>query len=112
MNQLTIDDAIAAGHDCAARALEKAQRADSAFADRAKAFILEHLKNFGPTSGEDLTQACKDAGIVPANDDRAFGGIFFSLSHPKNSRIRCLRSDLPRRFGHGTSGGRLWGLVQ
>lgn len=112
MNQLTIDDAIAAGHDCAARALDKAQRADNTFAERAKAFMLEHLKNFGDTSGEDLTDACKAAGIRPQNDDRAFGGVFLSLSNPSAPRIRCIRSDLPRKYGHGTSGGRLWGLVQ
>lgn len=109
--QLSIFDAIAVGQQAATACLDKAQRADPSFADRAKAVIMVHLATHGPTSGEDLTSACKTAGIVPINDDRAFGGVFLGLSNPKNPQIVCLRSDLPRKHGHGTSGGKLWALV-
>lgn len=109
--QLSIFDAIAQGQEAAGRCLDKAVRAAPDFAERAKAQILSHLATHGPASGEELTNACKQAGIAPLNDDRAFGGVFLGLSNPRNPQIVCLRSDLPRKFGHGTSGGRLWALV-
>jgi len=90
--------------------LSKAQRATPDFLARAKAVVLAHLGRHGPTSGEDLTDACKAAGLRP-HDDRAFGGVFMSLSKRSMPMIVCLRADLVRRHGHGTSGGRLWGLV-
>ena len=113
MNQLTIDHAIAreAGRDAAMRSLDKAQRADNTFADRAKSAILKRLED-GPCSGEVLTELCKANGIRPVKDDRAFGGVFMSLANEKNPQIRCIRSDLPRMRGHGTSGGKLWALVR
>lgn len=113
MNQLTIDHAIAksAGQTAAMNSLDKAQRADNTFADRAKAAILKRLQE-GPCSGEVLVEHCKAQGIRPVKDDRAFGGIFMSLANEKKPQIRCIRSDLPRARGHGTSGGRLWGLVK
>lgn len=110
--QQTLDFARAQGEQRAAECLEHADALTPTFSERAKAFIIKHLADHGPASGEDLTAACKAAGIYPKNDDRAFGGVFLALSNEKNPRIRCLRSDLPRKFGHGTSGGRLWGLVQ
>lgn len=108
--QLSIFDAIAAGQEAAGRCLDRAVRSDPSFADRAKVAILAHLATHGPTSGEDLTEACKKSGIVPS-DDRAFGGVFLGLINPRNPQITCLRSDLPRKHGHGTSGGKLWALV-
>lgn len=113
MNQLTIEHAIArtAGLEAAARSLDKAQRADSTFADRAKAAVLKHLEQ-GPCSGEVLTDICKAQGIRPVKDDRSFGGVFLSLSTGNNPQIRCIRSDLPRKRGHGTTGGKLWALVK
>jgi len=110
--QLDIDFAAAhaEGERLAALCLAKAE--DCGF-DRkaAKSFLLGHLTANGPTSGEDLTDAAKAAGHVPP-DDRAFGGLFLSLSSGKAPQIQCLRSDLPRRRGHGTSGGKLWARVR
>lgn len=113
MNQLTLDHAIAknAGRDAAMRSLDRAQRADSTFVVRAKEAILKRLQD-GPCSGEVLTELCKAQGIRPVKDDRAFGGVFLSLSSEKNPQIRCIRSDLPRARGHGTSGGKLWAIVK
>lgn len=110
--QTVLDFAKGMGHLRATECLEHAIELAPTFAERAKVFIVKHLAEKGPTSGEDLTDACKAAGIVPGNDDRAFGGVFLSLSNPNNPRIRCLRSDLPRKYGHGSSGGRLWAIVQ
>lgn len=113
MNQLTIEHAMAreAGREAAMHSLDKAQRANPEFADRARKAILKHLEG-GPCSGEVLTEICKAQGIRPIKDDRAFGGVFMSLSNDKHPQIRCIRSDLPRARGHGTSGGKLWGLVK
>ncbi|MBN9410853.1 MAG: hypothetical protein J0H69_17045 [Burkholderiales bacterium] len=78
------------------------------FAEVAKTAILRHLRDNGATAGEDLVEVARAHG-AHAKDDRAFGGIFHSLS--RKNLIRCLRSDLPRKRGHGTSGGKLWALV-
>lgn len=114
MNQLTMDFTAAreAGLNAATRSLDKAHRANPEFGDRARAAIVAHLAAHGPCSGEVLTNICKEQGICPPKDDRAFGGVFLSLSAGKEPRIRCIRSDLPRARGHGTSGGKLWGLIQ
>lgn len=109
MQQLTIDDAIAAG-DCGMhRAIEAAERRDPRFRDRAQQAFIAHLQSapMRQASGEDLVDAALAAGAVPS-DARAFGGVFLSLSH--RGVIACIRSDLPRKRGHGTSGGRLWEL--
>lgn len=88
--------------------LEKAEKHSPGFAETAKQAILAHLKAVGQASGEDLVDIAIARGAV-APDARAFGGVFRSLRESK--QIVCLRSDLPRKRGHGTSGGRLWGLV-
>lgn len=113
MNQLTIEHAMAkeAGREAAMHSLDKAQRANPEFTDRARKAILKHLEQ-GPCSGEVLTDICKAQGIRPVKDDRAFGGVFMSLANEKNPQIRCIRSDLPRARGHGTSGGKLWTLCK
>ena len=86
-----------------------ASRAERTGWDRAGAeqCILRLLKT-GPMSGEDLVEACEAHGYR-GHDARCFGAVFGSLSRRK--AIVCLRADLPRRNGHGTSGGRLWGLT-
>ena len=87
----------------------KATRADPGFSDRAKDVILRHLRAVGQASGEELVELCKSYGIVPVNGDRAFGSVFGSLS--KRKQIKFLRADLPRKHGHGTTGGKLWGIA-
>ena len=110
--QLTLESAIAAGQHGMAISLESAERRDPSFRPKAENAILRHLAHAPgfQASGEELVLICKALGIVPANGDRAFGAVFRALS--TSNRIRCLRSDLPRSRGHGTSGGKLWGLVQ
>ena len=73
----------------------------------ARKFIVDYLREHGPTSGEDITNACKEAGIVPPKDDRAFGGAFLSLS---KRRIIVKDGTCIRKKGHLTSGGILWAL--
>ena len=76
------------------------------FADAASNFAIRYLEQNGDSPGEDITDACKIAGIVP-HDDRAFGPVYMSLS--RRGVIEC-KGMVPRRKGHGTSGGKVWGL--
>jgi uncharacterized protein YbjT (DUF2867 family) len=89
--------------------LQAAERHDPSFADRAKTAMLAHLRAVGQASGEDLVDVAIAHGCR-APDARAFGGVFQSLS--RQNVIRCIRSDLPRKRGHGTSGGKLWELAE
>lgn len=109
MVQLTITDAIAAGEIGMQRSAEAAERRDPDFRTKATHAMLAHLRAapLRRAAGEDLVDAALAAGAVPP-DARAFGGIFLALS--RRNVIRCLRSDLPRKRGHGTTGGKLWEL--
>lgn len=107
--QLSLDVAIEAGQAGMAQALDSAERRDPLFKEKAEAAIVAclHACKQRRASSEDLVDAARAAGLNPG-DGRAFGPIFQSMA--KRGVIRCLRSDLPRRHGHGTSGGRLWTL--
>jgi hypothetical protein len=87
--------------------LEKAEKADPQFKDKAREAILAHLKAVGQASGEDLVDIAIAHGAIPP-DARAFGGVFQALA--RKGLIRCVGFTL-RRKGHGTAGGRVWGLV-
>jgi len=84
----------------------RVDREAPAFRDRAQALVLEHLRTHGPTSGEDLTDAAKRAGLVPP-DDRAFGPVYAALS--RRGAIVAV-GVVRRRRGHGTRGATVWGL--
>lgn len=107
--QLSIDftAARAEGERMAGLALEAAEERgfDSAGASR---FIHGWLVRHGATSGEELVKQAKLHGYR-GKDDRCFGGVFLGLQN--RNLIRCIRSDLPRARGHGTSGGKLWQAI-
>lgn len=109
-HQLTLEDALAAGDGAMQACTDKAVALGFS-TDAAKSFVLNWLAEYGPTPGEDMVEAAGKTGRrdLAAHDMRAWGGVFASLS---GRRIECLRSDLPRRRGHGTSGGKLWSLLQ
>ena len=95
--------------DDTAALLERIERcAGIAFRDAAEARILSLLAQ-GPATGEVLTTACRDAGIVPpaGMDDRAFGPVYRRLA--QSGRI-CQVGTANRAKGHGTGGARVWGL--
>lgn len=87
-------------------ALNTAQRLVGFNAIAVERFFIDYLSKHGQASGEDLTDAAKNAGYVP-HDDRAFGPIFASLAR---SRIIRVLDFAERRKGHGTSGARVWAL--
>ena len=78
------------------------------FGRKSREFILQHLKDNGPASGEALVIAAKNAGIVPVKDDRSFGGSFLSLS--RRGLIKKV-GEVKRSRGHATAGGIVWGLT-
>jgi|GEM_PF-4280513 len=97
-------------HDDTAELLARiARRAGAAFRDAAEARIVSLLAE-GPATGEHLTTACREAGIVPPGgmDDRAFGPVYRRLA--TSGRIRQVGM-ATRVKGHGSAGARLWALV-
>jgi hypothetical protein len=86
-----------------------ARRAGEAFREAAAACMVNRLAHGEALTGEQLTDACKEAGIRPPAhmDDRAFGPVFLVLS--KSRRIVQVGT-ATRTKGHGTSGARLWRL--
>lgn len=79
------------------------------FSKVAREAILRHLLASESASGEELVVIAKAHG-ANCRDDRSFGGVFNGLV--RANLIRCIRSDLPRKRGHGTSGGRLYVAVR
>jgi hypothetical protein len=104
MTQTTLDQAIAE-RDALVEQVEK--NAGEEFRKKAQWFVMVYLQHHGDTPGETITDACKQAGIVPS-DDRHFGAVFISLS--KRGIIHKVGTCL-RRKGHATSGGNIWGLT-
>jgi hypothetical protein len=106
MSKTTLFDWEAARDQAMAQVEENANEVVKDFSARAAEFILRYLANNGATSGEDLTDACKAAGIRP-HDDRAFGPVYFRLSrtHQIEKAGTCIR-----KRGHGTNGGTIWKL--
>lgn len=106
MQQLTIEDAIRQGETGMRRAESSADRRVPDFTKHVCAYFLALLATRGPLSGEDLTDAARAAGYCPA-DDRAFGAAF-RLLLTSGARITGYA---PRRKGHGSSGGKVYGLA-
>jgi hypothetical protein len=102
----TLPVARAIGEAAMRCAIDRADRDEPGFSERAKAFVIQYLTERGTASGEDITDACKAAGIVPA-DDRAFGPVYSTLR--RRSAI-AFAGFCARRKGHGTAGGCLWRL--
>lgn len=91
--------------DARDRAIESLRRnAGSEFIQAAAAYALELLRTRGPLTGEQITDGCKAAGIVP-HDDKAFGPVIGQLVR----RNQIERAGFAQREkGHGTSGGNVW----
>lgn len=110
MSQLAInfDAAREAGEQAATACTEKALRADPDFTAKASSAILAHLSVVKEASGEVLTDIAIAHGARP-HDQRAFGGVFASLSRKNLIRTVgfCMRSK-----GHGTAGGRIWAICK
>ena len=95
------------GEHMGALCLKKAVRVSDFDSLGAAKFIEGHLRRFGPTSGEDCTDAAVAHGYH-CPDRRAFGPVYARLVREK--RIRCV-GFCERKYGHGTAGGRIWEAV-
>lgn len=93
--------------DAMQRVAQKAEDHRPSFSQDAETCALNYLRANGPTPGEQLTIACKNAGIVPHND-RAFGPVYARMA--KRGLIVKV-GECKRMRGHGTSGGNVWGLA-
>lgn len=107
-----LEAARAAGREAGEACAEKAHSVAGFNTTAAAKFMHSWVVRFGPTSGEQLVKAAREHGHKP-HDDRAFGTVFLMLQRGVDGkRLKVLRSDLPRTRGHGTSGGKLWGMVR
>ncbi len=73
----------------------------------AQLFVLDYLKSCGSSTAENITEEAREFGLA-AHDQRAWGSVFYTLH--KHKMIKILRADMPRRFGHNTTGAKLWAL--
>jgi len=110
MRQATLDLAVAsaAGERAAEACLAKAERAADFDTQKARSWIVDWLTKHGPTTGEDLVDGLKIAGIC-GHDDRCTGGVFKALA--RANKI-AKYGTAPRRKGHGTAGATVWRIVR
>jgi hypothetical protein len=92
-----------AGEQCAA----KAEGITGFSQESARHWILAHLEQHGPTSGEDMVDGMVIAGLVP-QDMRAFGPVFAALAREDEIAHYGFTA---RRKGHGTAGAIIWRRV-
>lgn len=106
MPQLSLDFARAAGERAMLAAESNAERREPRFSERVAAYMYSVLVARGPQRGEALTDACVAAGFDVA-ETRAYGAAFRLLVQRLGARVvgHC-----PRRKGHGSSGGKVYGL--
>lgn len=105
--QLTLEHAQAAGAQGMALSLDAAQRKDPDFGVKAEAAMVAFLaaKPNRRAHGEDITEAvCKAIGC----HGRQLGAIYKRLI---GTRLQVTRSDLPRRHGHASVGGKEYELI-
>lgn len=85
-----------------------AANAGGDFAERARAFVLEYLRGREAT-GEDVTDAGTEAGIVAPNGPKAWGPVIQSLS--RAGLIVKAGFGGPRRKGHASGVCIMWRKV-
>lgn len=92
----------------AVKAISEAVKVE--FPMKARNFILIYLQRHDRTSGEDLTDAMVEAGIVPpGGDGRSFGPIFQAMSKKKLIEVYGVGY---RRKGNHTLGAAIWRLTK
>lgn len=92
------------GDEAAQACAEKQESATPGFGERAYQFIVAHVRDHGPISGELVTNAAKLAGIRP-KDDRSFGAVYAKAI--REGAIRVIGTTA-RIKGHGTGGARVY----
>mgnify|MGYP000013337932 CR=1 FL=1 len=106
-NQLDIFNAIAEGNEAMTACVNKAQRIDPGFIEKAEKAILTHLHIVGEAKGEELTDIAKASGAIP-HSDKAFGAVFKGLAF---RHLIQKTGYAPRARGHGAPGP-VWAVVR
>lgn len=102
----TLQHARDAGERGMRRAESRARRElGAAFTARLAAYFYALLVARGPMSGEDLSDAGRDAGLL-TGDGRSAGAAFKRLLRIGAELVPGV--DVPRRKGHGSAGGRMY----
>jgi hypothetical protein len=96
------------GAEAAEACLDKACEVAAFDADGAAKFIHEWVVRHGDTRGETLVDEAVKQGFRP-HDSRAFGPVISALI--RSGQIRCV-GYCERTKGHGTAGGRIYGVVR
>ncbi len=86
-----------------------AANAGPCFLSQALRFVPDYLRKRGEASGEEITDACKAAGIVPENTDRAFGVVYKTLLKDK---LIFRAGFCMRKKGRGTAGGSVYRVTK
>ena len=108
--QLRLDWSRAAGDLGMRRAERRAERETSpGFSDRLASYFYAVRVARAPQTGEQLTDAAREAGLVPG-DARCCGRAFQVLLTIGADIVPGV--DVPRRRGHGTAGGRLYRVAR
>lgn len=97
-----------AGRKAGEAALDKAETHRAFDREGCKKFMLGWIRRHQRVSGEDLTTAAAEHGFDPG-ERRAYGPVIAALV--REGLIRC-DGYVPRRFGHGCAGGRVWTVVR
>jgi hypothetical protein len=105
MSQITLDLATRLAYLSMTFAAVRAEQDNPGFTDTACVLMLSRLRVEGWQTGEQLVDYCRESGLTP-RDDRAFGAAFKRLLR-KGVRVV---GTCPRRKGHGSAGGKIYGL--
>lgn len=108
VEQMTFDIACGLRDEAMSKVEINANEHAPEFSQRAGTFVVEYLAAHGSSSGEDITNSCLNAGIIP-HDDRAFGPVYMRLA--RSGQIKKA-GFCKRKKGHGTSGGNIWELCR
>ena len=106
MTQITLDWARSEGDAAILRAQVAAEHQSPDFTRLACAYALSLIATRGPMPGEDIVDACKAAGYV-VREDRAYGAVFRRMLREGAGVVGYC----PRRKGHGSAGGRVYGIA-
>ena len=108
LERVLVHEAREAGRQAGEAALAKAATRRDFDREGCKKFMLSWIRRHQRVSGEDLTTAAAKHGYDPG-ERRAYGPVIAALV--REGLIRC-DGYVPRRFGHGCAGGRVWTAVR
>ena len=104
VNRQSIAQARAVGLEAAERGADATEQFDADFRAKALVFIVAHIQQHAPVSGESTTLAAVLSGIRP-RDDRHFGSVYQKALRDKLIHVV---GSTQRLRGNGSDGGKLY----